>query len=106
MVGILNRRVSAVRIIFSTSHIRLHAGLKKDVGIGLQDVWLLLPICMEADSASPGACGYMIRIGLSSEDRALKSILASALGKDFHRSEEHTSELQSLRHLVCRLLLE
>src|SRR5437899_6064189 len=25
----------------------------------------------------------------------------------FHlRSEEHTSELQSLRHLVCRLLLE
>src|SRR5437899_7779667 len=24
----------------------------------------------------------------------------------FRRSEEHTSELQSLRHLVCRLLLE
>src|SRR5262245_10378012 len=24
----------------------------------------------------------------------------------WHRSEEHTSELQSLRHLVCRLLLE
>src|SRR5262245_63809146 len=29
------------------------------------------------------------------------SLLAVAL-----RSEEHTSELQSLRHLVCRLLLE
>src|SRR5262245_24490645 len=27
-------------------------------------------------------------------------------GKTFMRSEEHTSELQSLRHLVCRLLLE
>src|SRR5437899_12250707 len=31
-------------------------------------------------------------------------------GRYFHyrgnRSEEHTSELQSLRHLVCRLLLE
>src|ERR1039458_9864668 len=25
---------------------------------------------------------------------------------DVKRSEEHTSELQSLRHLVCRLLLE
>src|SRR5262245_64415974 len=25
---------------------------------------------------------------------------------DQERSEEHTSELQSLRHLVCRLLLE
>src|SRR5262245_2674427 len=24
--------------------------------------------------------------------------------RDLHRSEEHTSELQSLRHLVCRLL--
>src|SRR5262245_64635743 len=30
--------------------------------------------------------------------------LIPALGRD--RSEEHTSELQSLRHLVCRLLLE
>src|ERR1035438_10759819 len=27
-------------------------------------------------------------------------------GQLLHRSEEHTSELQSLRHLVCRLLLE
>src|SRR5471030_3389137 len=26
--------------------------------------------------------------------------------KEVERSEEHTSELQSLRHLVCRLLLE
>src|SRR5438045_7253632 len=26
--------------------------------------------------------------------------------KEIVRSEEHTSELQSLRHLVCRLLLE
>src|SRR5262245_62428851 len=28
------------------------------------------------------------------------------VGVDEARSEEHTSELQSLRHLVCRLLLE
>src|SRR5205814_10142879 len=27
-------------------------------------------------------------------------------GRGVERSEEHTSELQSLRHLVCRLLLE
>src|SRR5262245_8759173 len=27
-------------------------------------------------------------------------------GRGAQRSEEHTSELQSLRHLVCRLLLE
>src|ERR1035441_3583794 len=28
------------------------------------------------------------------------------LRNEHYRSEEHTSELQSLRHLVCRLLLE
>src|SRR5882724_13612610 len=31
---------------------------------------------------------------------------AHPAGADGRRSEEHTSELQSLRHLVCRLLLE
>src|SRR5437899_7744460 len=31
---------------------------------------------------------------------------ASVMDMSFARSEEHTSELQSLRHLVCRLLLE
>src|SRR5262245_64669097 len=29
-----------------------------------------------------------------------------SLARKRQRSEEHTSELQSLRHLVCRLLLE
>src|SRR5262245_64186974 len=32
--------------------------------------------------------------------------MMSAHVSGFNRSEEHTSELQSLRHLVCRLLLE
>src|SRR5437899_5705330 len=32
--------------------------------------------------------------------------LERRVGDDDLRSEEHTSELQSLRHLVCRLLLE
>src|SRR5471030_2401950 len=40
--------------------------------------------------------------GLRTLDRAPRR---RALGAGF-RSEEHTSELQSLRHLVCRLLLE
>src|SRR5262245_63354882 len=35
---------------------------------------------------------------------AISQNTASATGS--RRSEEHTSELQSLRHLVCRLLLE
>src|SRR5438045_8625850 len=33
-------------------------------------------------------------------------LVCTAFNADFDRSEEHTSELQSLRHLVCRLLLE
>src|SRR5205814_3911717 len=32
--------------------------------------------------------------------------LVPSIRNRFSRSEEHTSELQSLRHLVCRLLLE
>src|ERR1035438_9144443 len=36
-----------------------------------------------------------------------KEVKTSAADDQGHsRSEEHTSELQSLRHLVCRLLLE
>src|SRR5258705_9178347 len=37
-----------------------------------------------------------------------RAVLAVPLMRDgaVERSEEHTSELQSLRHLVCRLLLE
>src|SRR5258705_4260055 len=45
-------------------------------------------------------------------DKGRVRVLVSIFGRatpvelDFMRSEEHTSELQSLRHLVCRLLLE
>src|SRR5438045_8362996 len=39
--------------------------------------------------------------------KSLGSLIAMYEHKIFvQRSEEHTSELQSLRHLVCRLLLE
>src|ERR1039458_6921891 len=34
------------------------------------------------------------------------SLVLTGTGDVLERSEEHTSELQSLRHLVCRLLLE
>src|ERR1035438_6699082 len=33
-------------------------------------------------------------------------LTGSVYAESYIRSEEHTSELQSLRHLVCRLLLE
>src|SRR5690554_7338519 len=37
---------------------------------------------------------------------ALQGHVAFGYGRDVGRSEEHTSELQSRPHLVCRLLLE
>src|SRR5205814_5241018 len=41
-----------------------------------------------------------------SQELAARGALRSVRGRKSARSEEHTSELQSLRHLVCRLLLE
>src|SRR3712207_8054408 len=38
--------------------------------------------------------------------RALARVLQAGGLEDEHRSEEHTSELQSRQYLVCRLLLE
>src|SRR5262245_64432057 len=40
------------------------------------------------------------------DNLASRSSKHSRMGDDRKRSEEHTSELQSLRHLVCRLLLD
>src|ERR1035441_10874174 len=46
-----------------------------------------------------------VSIWLNPHNRAEMDALASQLYDKSSRSEEHTSELQSLRHLVCRLLL-
>src|SRR5437899_5114431 len=48
-------------------------------------------------------------VGSSSTATVAAAPLRASGGLDLatlRRSEEHTSELQSLRHLVCRLLLE
>ena len=45
-----------------------------------------------------GASGYVLK---ETEPDALLAYM-----RNCHRSEEHTSELQSRLHLVCRLLLE
>src|SRR5437899_5140784 len=51
--------------------------------------WLEFDVAL----ATPDSMGMVGRLG-------------KILGRRGLRSEEHTSELQSLRHLVCRLLLE
>src|SRR5205814_7267863 len=53
-------------------------------------------LCERMRAAGAGLQGFYTTVGVGTE---------VAEGKE-ERSEEHTSELQSLRHLVCRLLLE
>src|SRR2546422_7996189 len=48
---------------------------------------------------APGKAAYHLHVVLDKQHRG-------ALGAHRRRSEEHTSELQSRLHLVCRLLLE
>src|SRR5437899_7794991 len=56
------------------------------------------------DGGEPAGAQRVARTGnvLVHGDEPLRRVAVDHHG----RSEEHTSELQSLRHLVCRLLLE
>src|SRR5258705_9709603 len=60
------------------------------------DVFTALTLDIEAGS-------FTALMGPSGSGKSTLLNLIAGLDK---RSEEHTSELQSLRHLVCRLLLE
>src|SRR5262245_65085980 len=50
----------------------------------------------------PSANDCLLGAGVLKAPDSQRRLMAFRIG----RSEEHTSELQSLRHLVCRLLLE
>src|SRR5438045_5359732 len=66
-------------------------------------MWCGSPIC------PAGTCASRIgsrRGSISSITIGVRILLAQVPAGQMGRSEEHTSELQSLRHLVCRLLLE
>src|ERR1035441_2432881 len=57
----------------------------------------------------PAICGrdtFTTVVSSTSMNVANMTATATIHGLTVGRSEEHTSELQSLRHLVCRLLLE
>src|SRR5205823_15026075 len=62
-----------------------------------------------SDAASPIAIMMLPTTGafcLSASDRFGSAETSASLCSSTSRSEEHTSELQSLAYLVCRLLLE
>src|SRR2546425_769806 len=70
--------------------------------------------CLKGFSVVPGLLGLIDEVGLAAKKDPGTMVAASELvleGLEAHlidqaRSEEHTSELQSLAYLVCRLLLE
>src|ERR1039458_10477384 len=79
-------RLDAVSKVFVTDEVETHA---------LQSIHFDVKKGEYLSISGPSGCG--------------KSTLLAILGlldTPTDRSEEHTSELQSLRHLVCRLLLE
>src|SRR2546422_7303604 len=50
--------------------------------------------------------GEGVETGWEPSDRVVAKVKAQPRPRTLARSEEHTSELQSRLHLVCRLLLE
>src|SRR5258705_3185909 len=62
--------------------------------------------CAIQSSKGKGKSGPNIVTGRCALSAAEVNSFAMSAADSAQRSEEHTSELQSLRHLVCRLLLE
>src|SRR5256884_679029 len=60
----------------------------------------------EGDDIPADPCGERREAGVRTQCADLRSGNAIAGHPEADRSEEHTSELQSRLHLVCRLLLE
>src|SRR5258707_11495655 len=55
--------------------------------------------CRRADKPRLGICMWLTKASMAFAGNAIEAFVS-------HRSEEHTSELQSRQYLVCRLLLE
>src|ERR1039458_10729792 len=63
-------------------------------------------ILLRRDFVQPGAVRWNVERESAGDFAGVAFLPEVAQRAGFGRSEEHTSELQSLRHLVCRLLLE
>src|SRR5690625_3942884 len=78
--------------------------------------WLVLQLALGSRSADVSTSGALHELAGDALGRVLLVVLAAGFAALVlwqlldalvgHRSEEHTSELQSRGHIVCRLLLE
>src|SRR5258708_22172819 len=71
--------------------------------LSLHDALPIFSSSSRARSSSSSVRGAATALPVQFEISAVRRLFASPRGR---RSEEHTSELQSPDHLVCRLLLE
>src|ERR1041385_2301547 len=92
-VYVRNKRKTAEAIGFKSVHVELPESVSQDELLGH----------VRALSADPSVHGILVQLPLPKhlDENAVLDALDPA-----KRSEEHTSELQSRLHLVCRLLLE
>src|SRR5437899_9445028 len=101
----------------AVDRLRAEKLLAKDIGLtvrsatngkeALEQLGRELPDIVITDMQMPEMDGLELVQEIRSKFPAVPVILMTAHGSEelAVRSEEHTSELQSLRHLVCRLLL-
>src|SRR2546425_10891775 len=89
----LNSLWAATPPSFQQYHVNSRAGQVRR-GAGVQRVGLVPELTIERGD------------GIPSRHRPDPSDIEHRAGAALYRSEEHTSELQSLAYLVCRLLLE
>src|SRR2546422_1782349 len=128
MVGLLGQRDELFRLIESSldatpfvrgNEITVEGPDATRVGELINQLVLLLEEGHALDSANVGRAIDMVKADERPSEVLTAEVLRSARGRtvrpktsgqkqyvDGQRSEEHTSELQSRLHLVCRLLLE
>src|SRR5205814_702878 len=110
LVAICNRGVERKRVDWVPPHVQwtdsIDAVINSDADIivelmgGLQPAGDLIRRSLQAGKSVVTANKQLISV------HGVELLALAQQHKRQLRSEEHTSELQSLRHLVCRLLLE
>src|SRR3989449_7104239 len=107
---VLHRHAGSMRAVLEDVHFCRHSGFpqREEIVDAVLDRHCRVGVrvkeeCRRRFGVDLGLCGKMTghsRIGRLSEQVRFRSLMRP------WRSEEHTSELQSRLHLVCRLLLE
>src|SRR5690625_618431 len=100
MTGLTTERVMGIETEFGVAHADLEDRARSGAGSSILLSHLVVGAYALLDE-NEGRRGTRVRWDYGDE-----TPLRDARGFEIQRSEEHTSELQSRGHLVCRLLLE